>query len=126
MFTNKHKSLVHALSRRHCHYFSRTWMENYISGALLQCSLTVLFLLILLWLIFVNFSFTAPATTSSTNNLTQVVIVTVVKVLQNSCFLTLLVNTISMEQGLLKKLIVIYVLEQFPSVMECEGSLLFS
>lgn len=79
MFTNKHKSLVHTLSIRHCHYFSRTWMENYISGVLLQCILTVFFLLILLWVIFVNFSFTAPATASSANNLTQVVIVMVVK-----------------------------------------------
>jgi len=43
------------------------------------------------------------------------------KVLQNSCFLTSLVKTNSMEQGLLEKLIVIYVLEQFPSFMECEG-----
>jgi len=83
-------------------------------------------MLILLWVIFVGFSFTAPATASSTNNLTEVVIVTVVKVLQNSCFLTSLVKTNSMEQGLLEKLIVIYVLEQFPSGMECQSSLLFS
>jgi hypothetical protein len=71
-------------------------------------------LLILLWVIFVNFSFTAPAT-SSTNNLTQVMIVTVVKVLQNSCFLTSLVKTNSMERSLLENLIVIYILEWFPS-----------
>lgn len=110
MFNNKQKSLVHTLSRRHCHNFSRTWRENYISGALLQCSLSVFYLLILLWVIFVKFSFTAPVT-ASTNNLTQVVIVTVVKVLENSCFLTSLVITNSMEQGLIEKLIVIYVLE---------------
>jgi len=54
-------------------------MENYISGVLLQCSLIIFFLLILLWIIFANFSFTAPATASSTNNLTEVVITAVVK-----------------------------------------------
>ena len=92
----------------------------------MQCSLTIFSLLILLWVIFVNFSLTAQATASSTNNLTEVVITTVVKYFKILAF-SHPAKTNSMEQGLLEKLIVIYVLEQqFPSFMEYEGSLLFS